>query len=136
MSFLNKLAFWKKSDGFDSGLPPDLGSSSYAPDTSTGFDANAPLPDLESSYEPGPVSTKASMTPPLGFERPQAFSQAAYPQAAGLPIDKEIEMISLKLDAIKSELDAINQRLVRVEKLTELSVNRTGKNPRDIWAAY
>ena len=129
MSFLDRLQFWRKHDDMDAGLPPDFGVSSYAPEQKEDEGGLPALPSME-QYE-APSSSSARISQPLGFERPQAFTQSQ-----GMQPDKEIEIISLKLDAIKSELDAINQRLVRVEKLVELGVIRTGKPARDVWATY
>ena len=40
-------------------------------------------------------------------------------------MEKDVQMISLKLDAIKSELDAINQRLRSLESIAEREQART-----------
>ena len=129
MSFLDRLQFWRKHDDMDAGLPPDFGSASYTPELKEDEGGLPALPSMEQYEAPG--SSSARISQPLGFERPQAFTQSQ-----GMPPDREIEIISLKLDAIKSELDAINQRLVRVEKLAEMSVNRAGKPAKDVWATY
>ena len=83
-------------------------------------------------------------------QQPQQYSQDSYDnmprgQAAGYPPEREIrgretnnlaeinmgkdfEIINAKLDAIKAELDSINQRVKRIERMNE---PQTGKH--DAW---
>ena len=131
MSFLDRLQFWRKNDEyhFDTGLPPDLGTTP----ASTRYDPNPTggLPELgesfdKPSYDKPSNFEKPSYGTPLGFERPTSAAPAP---------SRDLEIISLKLDAIKAELDAVNQRLVRVEKLAEMNV-RGKTTPRDVWATY
>ncbi len=42
-------------------------------------------------------------------------------------MQKDLQMISLKLDAIKSELDAMNQRMRNLEAIAEREQIKTGK---------
>ncbi|MGV8141181.1 MAG: hypothetical protein ACP5NW_01930 [Candidatus Woesearchaeota archaeon] len=42
-------------------------------------------------------------------------------------IQKDIQVISLKLDAIKSELDAMNQRMKNLEMIAEREQSKTNK---------
>lgn len=59
-----------------------------------------------------------------------AFGQSSLsqmPQSQGPDISKDIQMISLKLDAIKSELDAMNQRLKSLESIAEREQIKTNK---------
>jgi hypothetical protein len=49
-----------------------------------------------------------------------AFGQSSMQQPAqGPDIEKDLQMISLKLDAIKSEVDAMSQRLKNLESIAE-----------------
>jgi chaperonin cofactor prefoldin len=51
--------------------------------------------------------------------------QQSIPQSNDL--QKDIQLISLKLDAIKSELDAVNQRLRNIESIAEREQIKPGK---------
>ncbi len=133
MGFLDRLQFWRKHDeySFDTGLPPDLGATS--PETSFNPNPAGGLPEIgesydKSNYDKPSTFEKASYGTPLGFEK------TSNPASSGS--NRDLEIISLKLDAIKAELDAINQRLVRVEKLVELNIKGGKATNRDIWAAY
>jgi hypothetical protein len=53
-------------------------------------------------------------------------SQMQMPQQ-GPDISKDLQMISLKLDAIKSDLDAMNQRLKSLESIAEREQLKTNK---------
>jgi hypothetical protein len=55
----------------------------------------------------------------------QSSMQQSMPQ--GSDISKDLEVISLKLDAIKSELDAMNQRLKSLESIAEREQLKTNK---------
>jgi hypothetical protein len=118
MSILGKLLGRKKDDlGLsDAGLG--------AP----GF--NEPLGSPDAGYDPslgyGPASQPmpGSFSPEaLGFERVPPNAPSAYsPQQQSLGeinIGKDLEIISAKLDAIKAELDSVNQRLKRLERIAE-----------------
>ncbi|HLD05368.1 MAG TPA: hypothetical protein VJG90_06630 [Candidatus Nanoarchaeia archaeon] len=128
MSFLDRLSFWRKKDeyNFDTGLPPDLGAAS--PDTAYSTPSAGGLPEIGQSFDKPSNFEKQNYGTPLGFER-NTSAPAPSP-------NREIEIISLKLDAIKAELDAVNQRLIRVEKLAELNVKGGKATSRDIWATY
>jgi len=45
--------------------------------------------------------------------------QSMQPEQPQPNMEKDLQMISLKLDAIKSELDAVNQRLKNIELIAE-----------------
>ncbi|MGV8172430.1 MAG: hypothetical protein ACP5OA_07095 [Candidatus Woesearchaeota archaeon] len=55
------------------------------------------------------------------------FGQTMQQSMPSSDIQKDLEMISLKLDAIKSELDAMNQRLKSLESIAEREQMKTGK---------
>lgn len=112
MGFFGKILPWKRKD--DLGLNDNLGIGGAGGDAGLGGLGLGGMP-----YEqPG-----ASQYPPqfggfgAGQSRPQmeAFQQnQAYERsfAAG----KDIEVVSAKLDAVKSALEALNQRLANIER--------------------
>ena len=100
------------------------------------LDEIAPLPDLsQSSLPPLPDSLGGHMDPPA-FSAPepsQPFSQSYdHPIASFSPTksdthpsyDKDFQIILARLDAIRSELDSINQRVIHIEKIAEGSENK------------
>lgn len=45
--------------------------------------------------------------------------QMALEQAKSTHIEKDLEVISSKLDALRSQIEILNQRLIRLEHMTE-----------------
>jgi len=116
MSLLGKFLGKKKDDlGLgnmekDLGPTPGLNEPLGSPDT--GFGAPPTTPTT-----PTPFSPEA-----MGFERvtQKEPSLPAHEQRLGeINLGKDLEIISAKLDAIKAELDSMNQRLKRLERLAE-----------------
>lgn len=48
-------------------------------------------------------------------------------QSQGPDVQKDLQILSLKLDAIKSELDTINQRIKNIETIAEKEQQQTKK---------
>ena len=97
MAILDKLMFWKKKDD----LPelPDIASSPTPLPSEARFGRGYEMPE-----HPFFAAT----------ERPQ-FGAQNYPQQ---PVrEKDLEIISAKLDAIKANVESISQRLERLERL-------------------
>lgn len=74
----------------------------------------------------------SSMNPALGNDFGQGFHEQMAPsvnlssqqfqpaqQMSGVDIAKDIQIISLKLDAIKTEIDSMNQRIKNIEAIAE-----------------
>jgi hypothetical protein len=54
----------------------------------------------------------------MSSQAPGVRASSAYPASQGYAApNKDLEIISLKLDALKSTLEAINERLARLEKI-------------------
>jgi hypothetical protein len=67
-----------------------------------------------------------------GFERVK--ERDSYPSrhnnsVSDINLGKDMELINAKLDAIKSELDSINQRIKRIERMSEGAGTATKKDP-------
>ncbi|MBW3022110.1 hypothetical protein KY328_04250 [Candidatus Woesearchaeota archaeon] len=65
------------------------------------------LPPERPAELPGRPMEMPSMTPTPSFER----------REEGTLINKDLEVISAKLDALKATLEAINQRLTNIERI-------------------
>jgi hypothetical protein len=85
---------------------------------------NMPQSNFGSGYQPeqqlGPSVNLSTMNN-------SAFGQSSMSQSQGPDISKDLQMISLKLDAIKSDLDAMNQRLKSLESIAEREQIKTNK---------
>ena len=125
----DKLKFWKKKEGLDDFDPlahdPMGGQMEHPQGESKYQDWNA-----TNSYQQPGLGEAGGLggEPGLGQPgQPQAFQDAAQhtaPQAGG----KDIELLSAKLDAIKAQMDVINQRLIKIEKIAEGEYEMMKKN--------
>jgi len=116
MGFMDFLK--KKSD---SGLGADASSFDIGKMDTDSMTMNQTQPtpgmDFGQSHNLNPSSMDYSMNNSSNSFGQSSMMQQSMPQ--GQDISKDIQMISLKLDAIKSELDAINQRLRSLESIAE-----------------
>jgi hypothetical protein len=94
---------------------------------STDNNINTPQTSFGSGFQPeqqlNPSMSLSTMNNNTFGQSP--MSQMSQPQ--GLDISKDLQMISLKLDAIKSDLDAMNQRLKSLESIAEREQLKTNK---------
>ena len=118
---LEKMKFWKKDDEFttDSGTsePPhyDLGARKFD-DPSFG-QQNAQQPFGQQAYPQESSFSQASAQYPPTTPFP-GTAQAPQQQFATQDLHpRDIELILAKLDAIKSELDALHQRIRKIEQV-------------------
>lgn len=145
MGILNKLMFWKKEDSMpdigkdmDFGNPPDLGMGG-APgqpgqDMSQGYGGMPGSPEHAGAGGLGMPDLNQEQsfpeTPSRPFNAPRLEESGASrsslgPQSAAAPSsteyisNKDLEIISLKLDSLKTTLEAINARIARLEKIAE-----------------
>ena len=126
MGIFDKIFFWRKKEEApapsDLGLPkeegiapPDLG----LPKDELGLPKEAagiehPIgPAAEPSFSHEPEPTSGPLDRPLG-----GFAPSAQPaQPPPMPLVKDIELISSKLDTLRATLDNINQRLANLERI-------------------
>jgi hypothetical protein len=132
MGFFSKLAFWKKDDSLgDFGLPTqnlDMGFNS-----ASNMPMSQGLPDMRNFRGVGDQQAQQDMNmsihnqmgddymnQPTGsyarFSR-QDFESPKPAYSAPSNSGNQFEIVSAKLDAIKANLDAINQRLANIERL-------------------
>jgi len=137
MSLMEKAMFWKKDDfsdlklddsslGADLGLPPDTTSqaSSLTPAMSE------PSHDFTSpsmSGGPGMETHSQPSMSPSAFSQPN-IQQPSYPDHGNghdtsmssheaYLINKNVELISSKLDAIRATMESMNMRLNNIERV-------------------
>jgi len=111
------MMFWKHKDpefgsemGTDLGLEgPKLGLRQEA-DLGLGLE-QTPLPETISPGVPPPMRETPAAAP-------QSFGQAQAPQPE---YNKDLEIVSAKLDALKASLDSMNQRLANLEHIARES---------------
>lgn len=131
MGFFDKLMFWKKNDDLgDIGLsgPKGLGSE-LGPDglgslSQGSFDNNFGMPPYGGS-DPFSVQQSPIQQQPMQSQQPsfsqqprQLYQEAPYQQRDAYgSTSKDYEIISSKLDAIKANLESINQRLANIEAI-------------------
>ncbi|MBS3101985.1 hypothetical protein J4458_00895 [Candidatus Woesearchaeota archaeon] len=130
MGLFGKLMFWRKKDEFegiglgekgfkpnmDFGLGPDLGAGA---DFGQGFGQGLQQPGLQQPSYPTPPSFQQQpsfqqMQPPFP---PPSYSQPAMQSPREYATDKNLEVISSKLDALRAALESINQRLANLEAI-------------------
>ncbi|MAG45460.1 MAG: hypothetical protein CMH63_01660 [Nanoarchaeota archaeon] len=118
MGILSKLMFWKRRDKEEmeeggGGLPPR-----EMPEEE--FPTRGPGEELPNTEVP-PWSRQPEEQPrlqPAGFEQPQPQQQ----QAGNIN-----EVIMARLDVINSKIDALNQRLINMERYLAEEEKRTAK---------
>ena len=131
MALLDKLAFWRKKDEFDLGdlgpMPgekqmPGMDTSAFEKELSSepgGFPGEEPsaFPRTTPSDIPEEPAGPAFGAPPGPLTRQSAPQRPM--QMYGQ--NRDIELLSAKLDAIRAMLENINQRLEKIERLARSS---------------
>ena len=112
MTLFDKLKFWEKKEEFPSFERYPTG----IPDSIPPWEAATPgTPEPLSEGIPGFDSPTA---PPRPMPSPQAFpSVQPIERQMSQEQPKDLEIISLKLDAVKNALESINMRLERLENM-------------------
>lgn len=137
MSFFSKLKFWKKDDLLGGGLDNFLNSndslnSSSPSSSSSGSDLGLGQGQFNQCSQ-GLGFSNASSSTGAGFNtnsfeafNPQPFSQANAMQSSSNAFgvqasqQREFELILAKLDAIRAELQLMNQRIAMLEKAANI----------------
>jgi len=136
-----RLAFWKKEKplpmpedfgkGLDMGMPAGKDNLGMPEMPGAKDDLGLPgansmpdMPEMPSGMESGPEAPQAfpklDESRPAGPPAPPPGATVVQQAPAATPTTgKDIEIISLKLDSMKTTLEAINERLARLEKLAE-----------------
>ena len=119
MGFLDKVMFWKKHDDFsDLGIDKGFGKENLAFGDDLGM-GNQGYPQQQQPYPSQPFPQQPSFSPP-------SFSQQSFPpqqpyqyQGYGQQdmASKNLEIISSKLDALRTSIESLNQRLANLEAM-------------------
>lgn len=145
MAFLGKLKFWKKNDDFNfgddlgkdkMGLGNDLGLSKDSTGLGQGLDTNFGLGNEQSFPQDNSMNQQTSQQK---WQQPQQsfgkqdydpFNDSMQHGQQGYTVvkpvhnennnynkDKEMEIVSLKLDSLRVSIDSLNQRLANIEQM-------------------
>ena len=112
MSIFGKLAFWKKKD--DLMLSPGLGLQQNL-GLDSGFGTPGMGTQLQQPLQPFSLGPSAQFAP-LGQPASPGFGMDLQ-GIQGYGASKDLEVISAKLDALRSALESINQRLANLERI-------------------
>jgi len=130
LGVLDKIAFWKKKDDMsDITSDPMLNTPDPAqtqhPEHFGAQPFDQAYPQQQQPYREQPMQqfSEQQSTQPYPQQYPEQQSSQPYPQHE----DKTLELISVKLDAIKSELDAMNQRIKKIEAIAD------GEQKKSYW---
>jgi len=142
MGMIDKLMFWKKEPKLDLDTHLDMGpdpapAPNFGMPQEQGYDQNLGMPSsgIDSGFQPqnyhqpyNPVSGPSA--PSSGaFDQPRVVHDPIQsPQAMQSDShEKNLEIISMKLDNIKAAIENMNQRLINIERL---AVDSTRQQPR------
>jgi hypothetical protein len=102
MTLLDKMSFWRKKPEEEFSLPPLEMAGTDQPPLQPFTPERSPL------AEPPPFTPSAQHSP---------FSQSS----TASPQDRDIQLVLAKLDTIKAQLDNLNERVARIERIAEAS---------------
>ena len=123
MGLFNKLQFWKKEEEYAQAPDYDLGAQKFETQITDPLTQdptmNEQAPDQTTPGQyPMATSYPASSPFPGRQSYPQSVPQEI-PQEQPAVHPRDVELILAKLDAIKSEMDALHQRVKKIEQATE-----------------
>ena len=119
MGIWDKLAFWKKDDDFGlNSLDTDF-TKSFQDNTAQGQNPYAGNQYTEQNQFGQYNQYNSQQSFNQGFSQNPLEVNPVHQQTASQGSDKEMELINAKLDAIRSMLESINQRLANVERIAK-----------------
>jgi len=137
MSLMDKVKFWKKDDDLldlDSELPPvnTINQDHLGLDTNTGIPSMDKSNPPEFSSQPqADVGFSSSISRPIGnpMGSPTTIQESQ--------LERDLELVNSKLDAIKHAIDSMDQRLKKIEHIAEGDKKETGEFiPKNPWGKY
>jgi hypothetical protein len=148
MGLFNKLMFWKKepsldfSAGIDTSFAPAPSPNTGLPNTGAGF--GAPRfgdPTLDNSGFGAPQQDfgmpQSGFGQRPGYDQPKIISETspgfAAPHLQRDTYDKNLEIVSMKLDNIKAALENMNQRLMNIERMATDGMREEQQRRRTSW---
>ncbi len=127
MGVMDRLKFWKKDDSFGAPLNKDafadLGKDSLQENFEIGGDADQGPFGRQPEQHPLDDPVSASQILRRGTVQEQPQMSGGYGSRQDL-ISKDIEVVSAKLDALRSTLDSMNQRIANIERIAEKEQSR------------
>jgi hypothetical protein len=148
MGVLGKLMFWKKEPRLDIDTGID---TSFPPVPSPGFGQPSfgaprlgdPGLDNQSFGSPSYGQSQPGLgldTPPFpsqpGYDQPKILSETSpgfSPNVQRDTYDKNLEIVSMKLDNIKAAIENMNQRLINIERIAMDSMREDQQRRRPNW---
>ncbi len=115
MGLRDLLPFGKKKDDF--GLPP------------MGKETGMAMDDFSTPPQQYPPQFAGGFNPQPQFQQPMESLQ----NNNSFRTDRDTELISAKLDAIKAMLENLNQRIANLERIAGGEVDMNTINPRRKW---
>lgn len=117
MGFLDKLKFWKREDefSFDELATKEISEGGLQGQDTLGLGEKEEH-GLSSELFPNSPLESGTTTPPpgsFGFSPPQG---SLHPQSFPVGPNRELELISSKLDTIKVLLDSLDRRMASLER--------------------
>jgi hypothetical protein len=144
MGFLDKIMFWKKGDsldlGNDFGMDPSqgFGNGSFGANQSMnqGMGTNQGLPSEPSmpnfgGYPSAHTFDDSQFGGEPKFTVREIPRQESY-QQQNYTAEKNMEIISSKLDALKAGIESLNQRLANLERIAQ-GEQETHRRQRNYW---
>ncbi|MBD3249791.1 hypothetical protein GF336_07125 [Candidatus Woesearchaeota archaeon] len=124
MGLLDKIMFWKHDDEELPSAAPPLGLEKDnlglgIDQQSAGAGAAPSIPQTQEFERPGVSTPSQFQQQQYPQQQPRQQFQQQYPQQQ--VSSKDMELISAKLDALKSALDSMNQRLANLERIARTS---------------
>lgn len=137
----DKLKFWKKDDKksrLDSKGMPDLNSDNNLGNNSlTDNMTKDPFDDLRDMHNPGLKEDNSqgfnphSSNDPFSSQPKNPINMNKNNTLNSQTRDKDIEVVSAKLDAIKAMLDNMNQRIIAIEEIAKAEQQQLNKNQQN-----
>ena len=116
MGILNKLMFWKKDDEFDFDKAADKEFGGDILQDDLGLDRKPPGLEEKSPFDE-PTTEQPSGNLPSHLQQPRSSFQTAQQQISGQSMNnKDLELISSKLDTLKAILTSMDQRISNLER--------------------
>lgn len=110
MGVFGKLAFWKRKEDNDLGLPPLPGPGDELGLPEIGQEAGGYPAMPRQQQEP---DIRPPYLAPVTPQQYQYYPQQAPPRET----NRDLELVSAKLDSIRASLESINQRLANIERV-------------------
>jgi len=124
MGIFDALKFWKKKEDFEPGIP--------MPGMDQGFNTGLDNMGMDRNYEhqmPQIPSLPTSSSTPSGYSLepslPQQRQTYSMQDQHDIIMNKNMEIISSKIDALQASIENIGQRISNIERIAQLEQQRT-----------